>query len=129
MWRILPVSQLVGLERIFQADRVATDVVDTCDVGQQDASEPFVLAALGRVQPQEEVVQGRVGIIFQVVGIQSQSVIHGAEGRIVPRVLGIDAGLSQVVVGRYGVPQHGVSLSQSDVGIEHAAVVVLPSGV
>ena len=70
-------------------------------------------------------MQGRVGVVVQVVGIQSQPVVHGAEGRIVPCVLGIDAGLPQVVVG-CRVAQHGVSLSQPDVGIEHAAVVVLP---
>lgn len=113
--RALLMPQLVGLERILQADRVALDIVDVGDVGQQDGAELLILAALRRVQPQEEVVLGRVGVVVQVVGIQSQPVVHGAEGRIVPRVLGIDAGLSQVVVG-CRVAQHGVSLSQPDVG-------------
>ena len=47
-------SQLVGLERILQADRVALDIVDVGDVGQQDGAELLILAALRRVQPKKK---------------------------------------------------------------------------
>ena len=52
--RTLLMPQLVGLERILQADRVALDIVDVGDVGQQDGAELLILAALRRVQPKKK---------------------------------------------------------------------------
>lgn len=62
-------AYVVSLERVGQSHRVAFQIIHGRDVAQQNGVQLVVAAALGGIQPHEEIVQSRVMVVRDVDGV------------------------------------------------------------